>query len=150
MNPYRNKFEICIRAIILDKGRILVCRCKDKGYYFFPGGHLEFGEKIGDALTREIKEELNVEIKKFSFIGIVDNFFKEDGEKHHEINLIFDVKAKKISSRSRENHISFSFLKKKDFVKTQIYPIALKKSLLKWFRDKKIFWISQFPARQKN
>ena len=89
MNPYRNKFEICIRAIILNNGKILVCRKKKKGYYFFPGGHLEFGEKIGDALTREIKEELNVAVKKFSFIGVVDNVFKEDDEKHHEINFIF-------------------------------------------------------------
>lgn len=143
MNPCGNTFEVCVRAIVLDRGRILVCRSKNKGYYFFPGGHLDFGERVGDALAREMKEELNVVVKKPSFIGVVDNVFQENGDKHHEINLVFHVGIKRASSRSREDHIAFSFLNKKDFAKATIYPIALQKAILKWFRDNKIFWASQ-------
>jgi 8-oxo-dGTP diphosphatase len=95
------KFEICIRAIIQEKGKILVCFHKKENIYFFPGGHLEFGESIPHALKREIKEELGIKIKKFSLIGLVDNFYEEEGKKHHEINLVFHVIPEKIVSESR-------------------------------------------------
>jgi ADP-ribose pyrophosphatase YjhB (NUDIX family) len=42
---YMKNIEICVRAIIKSKGRILVCRHKEKKYYFFPGGHVDFGER---------------------------------------------------------------------------------------------------------
>ncbi|MCX7779034.1 MAG: NUDIX domain-containing protein [Patescibacteria group bacterium] len=137
-------FEICIRAIIQNKGKILICQYKEKGYYFFPGGHLEFGEKIEKALSREIKEELNLKIKKFSLIGLVDNIYKEDKQKHHEINLVFDVKVDKINLKSREDHIIFYFFDKIKFKREKIFPIALQKAILKWIKDKKFFWASQY------
>jgi len=144
MNPYKNKFEVGLRSVIENNGEILVCRNKKKGYYFFPGGHLEYGEKIKDALARELKEELNAVLKEISFIGVVDNIFIEDEEKHHEINLVFKVKLKSNKTKSQEDHIDFIFMNKKEFAKAQFYPIALKKAILKWFKNKKIFWASQY------
>jgi ADP-ribose pyrophosphatase YjhB (NUDIX family) len=137
------KFEVCVRTVIQKREKILVCWNKEKGYYFFPGGHLNFGESIPKALSRELKEELGMEIKKFSFIGLVDNIYEEAGKKHHEINLVFNVIPKKIISKSKENHISFFFFDKKRFSKEKVLPIALKRVILKWLKDKKIFWASQ-------
>jgi len=136
-------FEICIRAVVQNKGKILVCFHKEKGYYFLLGGHLEFGESIPDALFREVKEELGIKIRKFSLIGLVDNFYEEEGEKHHEINLVFYVIPEKIVSESREDHISFFFFDKKRFSKEKVLPIALQKAILKWQKDKRFFWASQ-------
>lgn len=144
MKKYENQLEVCIRAIIRSNGKILVCKNKKKGYYFFPGGHLEFGENIKEALAREIKEELDAIVKKFLFIGVVDNIFTEDGQKHHEINLVFEVKLDKIKKQSQEDHIDFALISEKDFSKEQILPVVLKKMILKWLRNKKIFWESQF------
>lgn len=143
MNPYRDKLEVSVRAIIESGGRILVCWMKNKGYYFFPGGHLEFGERPGEALQRELKEELGISPRKFSFMGVVDNIFTEGSEKHHEFILAFSVKIKNAHDKSREDHISFKYLSKKDFVKTKVYPLALKKAILAWFNNKKTFWVSQ-------
>lgn len=143
MNPYRGKLEVSVRAVVENKGRILICRSKGKGYYFFPGGHLEFGERPGEALRRELKEELGISLRKFSFMGIVDNIFTEDGEKHHEFILAFNVKIKNVQDGSREDHIDFKFLSKKDFAKIKVYPLALKKATLAWLRNEKTFWTSQ-------
>jgi len=63
-NQYRNELEICVRAVIRKRGKILVCWHKLKKYYFFPGGHLDFGETAESALIRELKEELDIRIKK--------------------------------------------------------------------------------------
>ena len=137
------KFEVCIRAIIRHQNKILVCHHKEKGYYFFPGGHLNFGESIPKALSREIKEELGIGVKDYSFVGLVDNIYKEDNQKHHEINLVFNVIPDKISEKSKEDHIDFVFFDKNRFLKEEVLPIALQKAILRWLRNKKIFWVSQ-------
>jgi len=143
-NMDKNKnFEVCARAIIQDNGKILVCYEKGNDYYFTPGGHVEFGESAKEALCRELKEELNISIKKCSFIGAVENVFVQNGENHHELDLVFNVEAENISDKSEEDHIDFLFMDIERFSKEKILPIVLQKSLLKWLKDKKMFWASQ-------
>lgn len=144
-NKHKNEVEICARAVIRNRGKILVCWHKLKKYYFFPGGHVDFGEAAESALMRELKEELDIRVKKVSFIGIVENIYKDkdDKEKHHEINLVFEVFAEKTKDKSKEDHIDFVFLDSKEFQKEKILPLSLRKSIIKWLKDKKIFWESQ-------
>ncbi len=64
-----------IAAIILenDNGEILLYLRDNKPGIPFPehwdliGGHLEEGETPEEALVREVKEELNIDLKEFSF-----------------------------------------------------------------------------------
>ncbi len=139
----KEEFEICIRAIIIKSGKFLVCKPKRRNFYYFPGGHLDFGESIKSALCRELKEELGIKVKRFSFIGAVDNVFIQDGQKHHEINLVFKAEVNKITEKSREEYIEFALIDMRRFRKEKILPIALKKAMLRWLKDKKIFWASQ-------
>lgn len=144
-NKYKNTIEVIVRSVVLDKGKILLCQSKGRNqmHYFLPGGHLEFGEKIDKAIAREFIEELNIRVKKISFIGVADNIYTEFGNKHQEINLVFKTEVEKISTQSQEDHLNFALLTKEEFMKERIYPIALKKQILKWLKNKKIFWVSQ-------
>lgn len=140
--------DVLVRAIIQSKGKILICRKtgKDYGgkdYYFFPGGHVEFGERAKDALKREIKEELGIKIKKPHFIGGSEHTFVEDGKKYHEINLIFDVLTDKRDAVSKEDHLQFFLMGKKQLAKEKVLPETLTKATLKWLKNKKPFWASQ-------
>jgi ADP-ribose pyrophosphatase YjhB (NUDIX family) len=139
-------FEVCVRGVIMDWGKILVARNKAKKYYFFPGGHVEFGEKLTETLSRELKEELGIKPKSSKFIGIVDNVFEDEGI-HHEIDFVFEVKTGKIWAESREDHIDFEFFDLRQFSKAKVYPLALRKALLKWMKDKKIFQVSQYREK---
>jgi len=143
MQKEAKNFEVCIRAIILSKNKILACWSREKKYYFFPGGHIDFEESAQQALKRELKEELHILVRKPEFIGTVENIYVEDRQKHHEINLVFSAKADKIKTDSRENHIGFELIDIKKLSKTKIYPIALKKAIIRWLKDKKPFWASQ-------
>lgn len=60
----KKEIEVCARLVILVGESILVCRATDKDHYFLPGGHVEYGEDISAALSREMVEELGVIIKK--------------------------------------------------------------------------------------
>jgi len=138
-----DKFEVCIRAVIRWREKILVCHHKEKNYYFFPGGHVNFGESVKGAILREFKEELGISVKKFSFIGAMENIYIEESVKHHEFNLVFSLKVKKFNKQSREDHINFFLFNINRFSREKVLPIALKKAILRWLKDKKTFWTSQ-------
>jgi len=54
-------------GIILREDKILLCRRKAEkslgGYWEFPGGKIEAEESESDALARELREELSMEIE---------------------------------------------------------------------------------------
>jgi 8-oxo-dGTP pyrophosphatase MutT (NUDIX family) len=143
MKNRKKEIEVLVRGIIQHRGKILVCKKIGKYYYFFPGGNIEFGENTKEALTREIKEELGLSIKKLKFIGGSEHLFTEDGKKHHEINLAFSVLVRKINTKSKENHLCFFLMDKKPLARENVLPQSLKKAVLKWVKDKKPLWVSQ-------
>ena len=62
-------------AIIVKDGKILATQRgygKCKGWWEFPGGKIEAGEKAQEALRREIQEELEIEIAIDKFIQTVE------------------------------------------------------------------------------
>lgn len=56
----------CGALIFNPAGKIFLMKSyKWKDKYVIPGGHVELGEKIADALKREIKEETGLDILNF-------------------------------------------------------------------------------------
>lgn len=51
-------------GIIIQDRKLLVTRSKDEDFYIAPGGKLEKGETAEQALTRELKEELSIEVQE--------------------------------------------------------------------------------------
>lgn len=75
MNEIDKLAWLCIR----DK-KLLVARSKNKDTYYIPGGKREKGEKDEEALLREIKEELSVDLISAT-IKYVDIFKAQAHEK---------------------------------------------------------------------
>lgn len=67
-------------AVIKEQNHIFVAQRgfgEWKGYWEFPGGKVEAGEEKESALIREIKEELNTEIKIDSFVQTTEYDYKK-------------------------------------------------------------------------
>lgn len=57
-----------------------------KDYWCLPGGHVDMGEKIIDAVIREVKEETNLDFSPV-FLGFQDEIFPELNL--HNVVLLF-------------------------------------------------------------
>lgn len=88
-----------IRPIVLGvvrKGnKLLVSKGYDKSknqeFYRCLGGGIEFLERSEDALKREFKEEINIEIEIGDFLGISENIFNYKGKDAHELILFYET-----------------------------------------------------------
>ena len=132
-----------MRGIIVQKGKILACKIKKNKNWFFPGGHVEFGETAERALKRELKEEIGVSVKKAKFIGANENFYQQRGKILHEVNIVFEASLNKDYNKVLEDHMEFKWINLKSLPSAYILPESLKKSIIKWLKSKKLFWGSQ-------
>jgi 8-oxo-dGTP pyrophosphatase MutT (NUDIX family) len=55
------------------------------------GGGVEFGERGEEALRRELREELGVELGEARLAGVVENLFVFEGFPGHEVMLVFET-----------------------------------------------------------
>ena len=62
-----DKFPVSVKAIIIDDNKIL-CLKNERNEWDFPGGKLNFDEDIEDCLRREVKEEVNLDIKDLKIL----------------------------------------------------------------------------------
>lgn len=143
MTETKNQIELIARAFIWQDGEVLLCKRKDRDYYFFPGGHVEFGEFIENTLRREIEEEIDTKVTTCNIIGAVENIFSQDGQIHHEVNVVFDAEVEEKKCVAMEDWLEFCWVKFDDLPKTKIIPETLKKAVLKWAKDKQTFWARQ-------
>ncbi len=80
-------------AIIFnDEGKVLLAQRGPKarnenGKWEFPGGSVEFGETCEEAIVREIKEELEIDIKVIELVEVVNHILLE--EKQHWVSPSF-------------------------------------------------------------
>ncbi len=60
-----------VAAIIRDgEGRLLLQRRSDNGRWGLPGGSVEIGESVREAIIREVREETGLEVEVERLIGV--------------------------------------------------------------------------------
>jgi len=85
-----------VGAIIVDpSGRLFLAKRgpaakNERGLWEFPGGSVEFGEKMSEALKREMQEEFGIEIQVGELLDVVDHILPV--EKQHWISPTFICK----------------------------------------------------------
>lgn len=89
--------EPTVGALIVNKeGKVLLAKSHkwfDK--YTLPGGHIEIGETMEEALRREVKEEVGLDVEVVEFLTMQEAIFaKEFYKKKHFIFFDFLCRVK--------------------------------------------------------
>ena len=86
-----NKPIISIAALIPNCNNevFLIQRKNPLGHlkWASPGGHLECGETVTNAVFRECYEEVGINVKKLSYLTYTDDFFTNDN--YHYVTMWF-------------------------------------------------------------
>ena len=61
------------------------------GVWSKPGGAVEFEEKVEDAVIREIKEELGVDIELIKFLGFTNHIIKSENQHWTSFNYLAKI-----------------------------------------------------------
>ena len=67
--------RVSVKAIIIQAGRLLVIHKRGEGgidYYVLPGGGQQVGETLPEALRRECREELNIDVEVGGLVFVRD------------------------------------------------------------------------------
>lgn len=85
-------------AIFNEEGKLFITLRGEKaknerGKWEIPGGGVEFGETLEQALQREMMEEYGVEIEIIELLGVFDHIIPED--KQHWVSSTFICKITK-------------------------------------------------------
>ncbi len=92
--------------MIVDDGRLLLIRRGHgpaAGEWSLPGGRVEFGETLVEALVREVFEETALEVVVGDYIGLVELFGDDTHFVVHDFYaIVFDAEVVKPGDDARE------------------------------------------------
>ena len=81
-------------CVFRNAGSILVTdgfdSAKNAAFHRPLGGGIEPGETSAEAVAREVREELGLEIENLTLLGVLENIFTWEGDPGHEIAFVYD------------------------------------------------------------
>ena len=89
-----------VGAVIIENGRVaLVKRGHDPfiGEWSIPGGALELGETVADAVRREVLEETTLVVEPVSLLNVYDRVILDNDERILYHYVLIDYLCKRIS-----------------------------------------------------
>ena len=91
---YQNVAAAAGAILEYDNKIVLIKRAKEpgKGKLDLPGGFVNPNESAEEALRREVKEELKIEVGKLEYLGSYPNVYKYKGVVYHTCDLFFHSK----------------------------------------------------------
>lgn len=84
-------FRPSVYGLIVFEEKILLCNTKSTGKYSLPGGGIDVGEGVQDALLREVYEECGISVNLDGFLGIDENlcYYNPTDEAWHVIAMFY-------------------------------------------------------------
>ena len=106
---YINMAAAVVAVIFNNNNELLLTRRKNnpaKGFLDLPGGFVNIGETAENAVVREIKEELNINVSEFEFIATFPNEYVFGGIQYFTEDIVFACKVTDFSGISANDDIN--------------------------------------------
>lgn len=89
MNDQGGDVRVRVAGILITvEGLLLIAHKKDNDvYWLLPGGGVDYGESLSEALVREFSEELNIDVKVNDLAFISDSI--DPSGNRHVVNICF-------------------------------------------------------------
>jgi 8-oxo-dGTP diphosphatase len=94
MRSYPRRPVVGVGAVVLDARRVLLIRRAQeplKGQWSLPGGGVELGETLEQAVAREVLEETGLEVDVGPIVDVLDRITRDDDGRvqHHYVLVDF-------------------------------------------------------------
>ena len=89
---------VAVGGIIVDENRILLIQrghAPNQGLWTVPGGRVEWGETLREAVVREVREETGLTVEPGPLVVIVDRMSRPDAEAPYHF-IILDFLARSL------------------------------------------------------
>lgn len=123
-------------GVIKHNDKFLIMNENNAAHYHLPGGHIEIGENSLAAVTREIKEELDYNIKNTTLFCIQENFYKKKEVIQHGVEYYYLIELEKgvetvdreviENDRGVEKHLLVKWISIDELKITDLKPFTVK------------------------
>ncbi len=135
---YLNAAAAVAALIINEDGNLLVVergREPAKGMLDLPGGFVDVGERAEDALQREIREELNLEIEQFSLLTTFPNYYPYGDMVYFTLDLAFVCQVRDFSKiRTADDVVGYHF-KALHEIDLELFGFESVKKIIEYFNS---------------
>lgn len=142
---YFNPVPTCALILENENQEILLVKRKfapKKGFWDLPGGFIDFKETAEQAIIREVKEELSINIKKIKYFGNYIGFYPYKGINYQPLCFFFysKIKNNKIEKiKTNDDAEKFRFFSKNEIPWNRLSFIDIKNALKDYLKKKTIF-----------
>jgi ADP-ribose pyrophosphatase YjhB (NUDIX family) len=125
--PKANSIVPAVSAIVTDEQeRLLLIQRTDNDLWSIPGGGMEPGETVREAVRREVAEETGMECQVTGLVGIYSNprhvAAYDDGEVRQEFSMCFTTRLHGGSIRTSKESSEVRFVSVDELPQYKIHP----------------------------
>jgi ADP-ribose pyrophosphatase YjhB (NUDIX family) len=99
-------------AVVYDGHKVLLVKRKyppNEGRWALPGGLVELGERVQDAVVREVKEETDLEVVLEGLLDVATDIHLDERSRPRYHYVLVDYLARRVGGRVRLNEESSDF-----------------------------------------
>ena len=127
------------KALIIRDGCMAAIKIRDNDdeWYIMPGGGQDSGEKLSDAVCREVAEELGLRVECRELLFVIEGV---QGESFHRVDHVFhceyleDIESPALHADT--NQVGVEWLDISRLNRLPLYPSRLRRQIMNFYEGK--------------